>query len=80
VAASLLTVGFVANAIKVNQLLDSITSVESEISTVTRENERLRSELNRLQSVDDITRKADALGLMEPTVPPVSLSSDEETD
>ena len=70
---ALLTVGFVANAIEVNALLGSITSVEGERDAVRRENERLRAELLRLMSVEQVTTRATELGMIQPDAPPVAL-------
>jgi len=70
---ALLAVLFVANAIKVNELLGSITSVESELDDVKRNNERLRAELLRLMSVEQITRRGKEIGMIQPDLPPVPL-------
>ena len=73
--ASLLAVLFVANAIYVNELLSSVTSIEGERDEVRRENERLRGELTRLMSVEQITGRAAASGMIQPERPPIALSS-----
>ena len=70
---AVLAVLFVANAIKVNELLGSITSVEGEIESVRRSNEQLRAELLRLMSVEQITDRAEELGMVHPDVPPAPL-------
>lgn len=70
---AVLAVLFVANAIKVNELLGSITSVEGEIESVRRNNEQLRAELLRLMSVEQITDRAEKLGMVHPDVPPAPL-------
>ena len=70
---ALLTVAFVANAIKVNELLGAITSVEAERDAVGQQNERLRAELLRLMSVEQVTSRAVELGLVQPEVPPIAL-------
>lgn len=72
-ATALLTVGFVANAIEVNDLLASINSVEAERDAVRRENERLRAELLRLMSVEQVTSRATELGMIQPDSPPIAL-------
>lgn len=72
-ATALLTVAFVANAIKVNELLAAITSVEAEQKAVVQQNERLRAELLRLMSVEQVTARAAELGMVQPEVPPVGL-------
>lgn len=72
-ATALLTVAFVANAIKVNELLAAITSVEAERNAVMQQNERLRAELLRLMSVEQVTARAAELGMVQPEVPPAGL-------
>ncbi|MGE3799983.1 MAG: FtsL-like putative cell division protein [Candidatus Kapaibacterium sp.] len=72
--ASVLAVLFVANAIHVNDLLRNVTSVEAERDEVRRENERLRAELTRLMSVEQITERAAAIGMIQPERPPIGLS------
>ena len=72
---SILAVLFVANAIHVNDLLRNVTSVEGERDEVKRENERLRAELTRLMSVEQISERAVAIGMIQPERPPIALSS-----
>lgn len=72
-ATALLTVVFVGNAIKVNELLAAITSVEAERNAIQQQNERLRAELLRLMSVEQVTARAVQLGMVQPEVPPVAL-------
>lgn len=74
-AAALLATLYIANAIAVNSLLADITSLEGERDAVRRENEKLRSELLRLMSVDRVTASAGKFGLVLPPVPPQSLGS-----
>jgi hypothetical protein len=71
--AALLTVAFVANAIKVNELLAAVASVEEERNGIRQENERLRAELLRLMSVEQVTRRATELGMVQPDAAPIAL-------
>lgn len=68
-----LAVLFVANAIKVNQLLGSITSVEEEIEAIERSNEQLRAEFLRLMSAEQVTKRAEEFGMVHPETPPAPL-------
>ncbi len=70
-AAALLATLYIANAIAVNSLLADIASLERERDDVRRENERMRSELLKLMSVDRITAIASQhLGMVQPMRPP----------
>ncbi len=72
--AGLLAVLYVSNAIAVNQLLADNISLERERDAVQNENERLRAELLRLQSVERVTGVAsEHLGMVQPKRPPVAL-------
>lgn len=68
--ASLLAILFVANAIKVNELMGSIATVETERDRTRRANDRLRGELTRMMSVEYVIDRAGRLGMIEPTTPP----------
>jgi cell division protein FtsL len=70
---SILAVLFVANAIKVNELMERITAIEGERDDARRANEGLRSELTNLMSVERIVKRAREIGLVEPQKPPVPI-------
>ena len=70
---AILAVLFVANAIYVNELLRGVTSVEAERDAIKRENEQLRAELTRLMSVEEITGRAEEIGMIQPQRPPTGL-------
>ncbi len=69
--ASLLAILFVANAIKVNELMGSIATVEAERDEKRRANDRLRGELTRMMSVEYVVERAGEIGMIEPNRPPV---------
>ncbi len=72
--AAVLAVLYVSNAIRINELLESITSLEHERDQVRSENERMRGELLRLMSVERVSSiAAERLGLVQPAYPPVAL-------
>ena len=75
--ASLLTLLFVANALKVDELLVQITTLEAERNIERQQNDALRSRLTRLTSVDEVTRRATALGMVQPERPPLQLNDGE---
>jgi cell division protein FtsL len=73
--SAVLAVIYVSNAIAVNDLLSRITSLERERDGARGENDRLRSELLRLMSVERVSAvAAEKLGMTQPAHPPVPLS------
>jgi len=73
-AAALLVVLYVANAIVVNDLLTDVTSLERECDMVRNENEKLRADLLKLMAVERVTTLASQrLGMVQPTQPPIAL-------
>jgi hypothetical protein len=75
--ASLLTLLFVANALQVDELLVQITALEAERNIERQQNDALRSRLTRLTSVDEVARRATALGMVQPERPPLLLNDGE---
>lgn len=73
---SILAVLFVANAIRVNELMTTITTLEAERDDARRANEGLRAELTRLMSVEQVLHRAGELGMVEPAEPPVAIGGD----
>lgn len=74
-AAALLAILYIANAIAVNDLTGTIASLEHEQDVVRRENEKLRAELLRLMSVERVTSiAADRLGMVQPARAPLALT------
>ncbi len=74
-AASLLAVLYISNAIAVNELTTTIASLEQERDVVRGENEKLRAELLRLMSVERVsTIAAGRLGMVQPLRPPQALA------
>jgi hypothetical protein len=74
-AAALLVVLYVANAIVVNDLLTDVTSLERECDMVRNENEKLRADLLKLMAVERVTTLASQrLGMVQPTQPPIALN------
>ncbi len=73
--ASLLAILFVANAIKVNELMESIATVETQRDKTRRANDALRGELTRMMSVEYVVKRAGELGMIEPTTPPRVIAS-----
>ncbi|MBS1911847.1 MAG: hypothetical protein JST22_07660 [Bacteroidetes bacterium] len=75
VAAVLATL-YIANAIAVNDLLGTISSLETEHDAVRNDNAQLRAELLRLMSVDRVTSLASSrLGMVQPAMPPQELGT-----
>lgn len=69
--AALLAVLYISNAIAVNDLLASISSLEHDRDVARADNEKLRAELLRLMSVERVTSLAGArLGMVQPVQPP----------
>lgn len=74
---SLLAVLFVANAIRVNELMGEITRIEGERDDIRRANQGLRAELTSLMSVERVVERAEEIGLVEPTRPPTPIIPEE---
>lgn len=75
VAASL-AVAYIANAIAVNNLVESIASLERERDAVRSDNESLRGQLVRMMSVERVTALAkQRIGLISPERPPYALNN-----
>ena len=75
VAASL-AVAYIANAIAVNDLVESIASLERERDAVRSDNESLRGQLVRMMSVERVTALAkQRIGLITPERPPYALNN-----
>jgi|GEM_PF-2324988 len=73
--AALLAVLYISNAIAVNDLMATISSLEHERDVVRRENEKLRAEMLRLMSVERVTSiAAGRLGMVQPARPPLALT------
>jgi hypothetical protein len=73
--AAALAVGYIANAIAVNNLVSSIASLERERDEVRSDNERLRGELLRMMSVERVSALAsERVGLVNLERPPIALS------
>ncbi|HVZ37745.1 MAG TPA: FtsL-like putative cell division protein [Candidatus Kapabacteria bacterium] len=73
-AAAVLATLYIANAIAVNDLLGTISSLETEHDAVRNDNAQLRAELLRLMSVDRVTSLASSrLGMVQPAMPPQEL-------
>lgn len=73
--ASLLAIFYISNAIAVNDLTATISSLEHEGDVVRRENEKLRAEMLRLMSVERVTSlAAERLGMVQPARPPLALT------
>ncbi|MBC8146231.1 MAG: hypothetical protein H7X80_11655 [bacterium] len=74
--AAALAVAYIANAIAVNNLVDSIASLQRERDVVRSDNERLRGELLRMMSVERVTALASKqIGLISPQRPPIALNA-----
>ncbi len=75
-AAAVLAIFFVSNAIAVNELMENVTRLEAERNTAIRSNEGLRSEMTRLMSVDHIIERASSFGMVEPSGPPIVIEGE----
>lgn len=77
--AATVIVLYISNIIAVDRLMTEINSLQQQHQRILSEQEILKAEVNRLSSLERITRKAtDELGLVNPKEPPIWMNIDRE--